>query len=767
MKTKRFIIAGLLIAGMPAAYSQTGMRQWRTHFKYNSVTQVELVGNKVFALSDGSLFSVDKVDDSLEFYTKMNGLNSSGISKIKSIPSRNELIIAYENGNIDILTSGGVFNISDLYNKSMTVSKHINGIYIHNDKAYLSCDFGILVMNLDKKEIAETYYIGDNSSAVKVLNIAINNERIFALAEENIYTADINNPNLVDFRNWTKLGNLPGGGAMQAIDVFANQLLVCRNYILYRSVDHVNWTSQANAKNIRADGDRLFLFNDSAPVVVFDRDFSVINTVENIGVVSDALYINDDDNYWFAANVEGIKVYRDGSISSYLPNGPAANAGWDMAFSGEKLFVVPGARWFSGENMKGNIMMYEEDVWTNITTDDIVSELGFVPYDFTNIAVDPADNTRFFVTTYCCGLLEFRQNAFYRRFSGGEIETAWPGALPDRYTYTDGAVFDANGNLFFINPQAKKTIKILDNHSNLTGLDYTETVDNSIFGKILIPSKQPNQKWVPFTRTNPGLFIYDDQGSLFTASAKKVFITAFPDQDNVGAFFTPSHFYCAVEDKDGTIWVGTDSGPFLFHGIMRVFDEDYSASRVKIPRNDGTSYADYLLENERIRSIAVDGANRKWIGTEETGVYLLSENGLKTIHHFTMENSPLPSNSVTSIAINPVSGEVFFGTRSGIVSFKSDAAEGGRVFDNVYAYPNPVRETYTGIITITGLVKDTNVKITDLNGNLVCETVSNGSLATWDGKDKFGRKVSTGVYLAICVAPNKEESTTTKILVIN
>jgi hypothetical protein len=767
MKTKLFIITGLFIAGISSIYSQIGMGKWKTHFAYNSVTQIEQTENKVFALSDGSLFSVNKFDESLEFYSKVNGLNGNGISKIKSIPSKNELIIAYNNGNIDVLTSGGVFNIPDLYNKSMNSSKRINDISIYNNKAFLSCDFGILVMNLDKKEIAETYYIGHNSSEVKVLNTVVNNENIFALAEGSIYTANVNNPNLVDFQNWTKLSALPGGGNMQSIAVFSNQLLLCRNNILYRSADKINWIQQANAKSTRADGDKLFLFNENAPVIIYNQSFSVINTFENIGIVSDALYNGNDDNYWFAANVSGVRVYKNGDILSYLPSGPVINSGWDMVFSGEKLFVVPGERWFDGMVVKGNIMMYENDEWTNIITNEITPGLGLVPYDFTSIAIDPEDNTHFFVTTYRCGLLEFKQNAFYKRFSGGEIGVAVPGANTDRYTFTDGAVFDTNGNLFFTNPQTDKAIKILDRNSKITSLDYTETSGNSIFGKILIPSKQPNQKWLPFTRTKPGIFIYDDQGSPFTKSSQKVFISAFPDPDNAGSFFTPSVFYCAVEDKDGTVWVGTDIGPFLFHGISKVFDKEYSASRVKIPRNDGTSYADYLLESEKIRCIAVDGANRKWIGTEETGTYLLSENGLETIHHFTTENSTLPSNSIISIAINPVSGEVFFGTPSGIVSFQSDAAEGGRVFNNVYAYPNPVRETYTGIITITGLVKDTNVKITDLNGNLICETISNGSLATWDGKDKFGRKVSTGIYLAICVAPNKEESVTTKILVIN
>jgi len=171
--------------------------------------------------------------------------------------------------------------------------------------------------------------------------------------------------------------------------------------------------------------------------------------------------------------------------------------------------------------------------------------------------------------------------------------------------------------------------------------------------------------------------------------------------------------------------------------------------------------------NEHIKSIAIDGANRKWIGTESSGVYLMSENGQQTIQHFTATNSPLLSNEILSIAINPNSGEVFFGTSQGIVSYQSDASNAGSTFGNVYAYPNPVRQNYTGMITITGLVANTQVKITDITGHLVCQTVSNGSLATWDGKDAHGKRVSTGVYLAICANADGSQSTITKILVIN
>ena len=283
----------------------------------------------------------------------------------------------------------------------------------------------------------------------------------------------------------------------------------------------------------------------------------------------------------------------------------------------------------------------------------------------------------------------------------------------------------------------------------------------------MINNLNPNQKWV-CTLGGGELNVIDDNGTIENQTDDKfrVFKT-FADPDNLGSSLNHTREYCIAQDKNGVIWLGTDVGPLLFNNPTKAFETDYTCSRVKIPRYDGTNLADYLLVTEKIKSMAIDGANRKWLGTEASGVYLMSENGQETIEHFTTSNSPLLSNDILSVAINPISGEVFFGTGQGIVSYQSDASNAGDSFGDVHAYPNPVRENYVGVITITGLVENTQVKITDLNGNLICQTVSNGSIATWDGKDIHGRKVNTGIYLVICASADGLQSSTTKIMVIN
>jgi hypothetical protein len=227
-----------------------------------------------------------------------------------------------------------------------------------------------------------------------------------------------------------------------------------------------------------------------------------------------------------------------------------------------------------------------------------------------------------------------------------------------------------------------------------------------------------------------------------------------------------SNVYSIAEDLDGNIWVGTDQGPAIYYNPSSVFENDPKAFRVKIPRNDGTDLADYMLGTEIITSIAVDGANRKWLGTFSSGAYLLSSDGTVKLANYTEENSPILSNTVVSIDVDDTTGEVWFGTALGVISVRGNATTGGEGFGDVYTFPNPVRESYSGNVTITGLMRNTQVRITDISGNLVYSTVSDGGLATWDLKTYNGEKVSTGVYLVFCASEDGTSSAVTKMLVI-
>lgn len=755
------------------AWSQVAMGKWRTHFAYNSVSQVAQSENKLFAVSEGALYSIDKLDGGMEFYSKITGLNGSNISRIEYDENGKQLIIIYGNGNIDIMSAGGITNIPDFFNKQLSTTKNVNHISIYGSTAYLSCSFGIIALNTNRKEISDTYIIGPNASDVNVLNTSVNNDSIYALTSNVIYRASINEPNLVNYEFWSKVTGLPGVGTYEALVSYEGKLFLLSGGKVYRKASGTPWQlfrGDLTVTGLNVSGGKLNLFAGSSTYLV-DSQLDV-KEVADLATIADADFDATTNTYWFAATDKGVISYNIQNpttpiVNVFKPVGPAVNSPWEMKFSDEKLFVVPGGRWAIFYMRPGHIMMYENSKWSNISYTSMESKTGQTCTDLVSIAIDPTDNKHFYAASYSSGLYEFKNDEFfkYHNFTNSTVE-----ALSGNYQYQmlDGTTFDKYGNLWFVNENVEYGIKVRLADGSWTQLTFPGARTMPTLSKILISDLNPNQKWVLSARYSPGICIFDDNGTISDQSDdKSVFISSFPDLDIVGANITPTQFHTIVQDNNGTIWVGTDKGPLLFNNTSSVFEAGYTCSRVKIPREDGSGKADYLLDDVKIKAIAIDGANRKWIGTETSGVYLMSENGQETIQHFTSSNSPLLSNDILSIAINPKSGEVFFGTGLGLVSYQSDASSAEEVFNNVHAYPNPVREGYTGVITITGLVENTQVKITDIKGNLVCETVSNGSLATWDGKDVHGRKVSTGIYLAICASSDGTQSTITKILVIN
>lgn len=786
MKKRIFFTGFLLFVFACTMWSQVAMGKWSTHFAYNSVSQIAQSDNKIYAISNGALFSMDKQDGNIEFYSKLSGLNDATVSRIEYDPIDKLLLIIYDNGNIDVLSNSGITNLPDFFNKQMSTSKAVNQIQFYENKAYLSCNFGIIVLNMAKKEVADTYYIGPNASEVKVLNTTVNNGIIFALTASTIFRASANDPNLVNYANWSTTTGLPGSGDYQKMGSFGGQLILLRGGYLYKQETNNSWTpvlpaisvSDFNVTTISLNvfaGNTTYLINS-----LFN-----VSPITTLGTITDAEYDGQNSTYYFAANNLGIISYKQtGSetpVVNYIkPAGPAVNIPWDMTFAGKKLFVVPGGRWSDQNLTPGAVMMYENGIWTNILGSTIQNITGKPVLDFMNVAVDltdPADPnepkySHFFVTSYGTGLYEFKNNAFVKLYneSNSTINSIYPG--DPLYMRLDGAVYDKKGNLFLANSQVASCIKVLLANGTWTQLNYPNTVQPTL-GKIIINSLNANQKWLISARSGD-IIVFDDNGTITDQSDdKSAIITPFnyPETDNAGNVkivpITPGGIYSIAQDKNGVIWVGTNVGPFLFNNLSKVYDPNYTCSRVKIPRNDSTNLADYLLVGESIQAIAIDGANRKWLGTKSSGVYLMSENGQQTIQHFTISNSPLLSNNVMSLAINPLTGEVFFGTDQGIISYQSDANEAGATFGDVYAYPNPVRQGYTGVVTITGLMEKTQVKITDITGNLICETISNGSIATWDCKDVHGRKVNTGIYLAICANADGTQSAITKILVIN
>lgn len=752
--------------------AQVAMGGWRTHFSYNFVTEITQSKNKIFALSQGALFSIDKRDQGVELYSKVSGLNDTGIATMGYDKKNKILLVTYQNGNIDFMHSDGVKNLPDFLNKFMNVDKTIRHIMFDGNKAYLSCSFGIMALNMDKMEIQDTYFIGPNAQYVSVENTTLLNRTLYAATPNEVFFADVDNPQIISYENWNSMANLPGSGTITKIDSFGEKLILLRGGKLYR-YENETWRSidtQTNYTNIKSYPTQLLAFTGTK-VYLFDSTFTK-QTIDDMEehTISSGIVDNKDDKMWFIDKERGIISYEkvtgnSSTINYYKPNGPALNTPYRMRFGGDRLFVVPGGRWEAQYNNPGKILIFEDNKWTYIDNKDIKLKTKKQANDFLGIAIDPNDNQHFFISSYGNGVFEFKNDTLKTAYTFDNSSLVTAVEKNFNYIRVDGAEYDKQGNIWFSNNTGAIIYQVLKKDNTWTKI--TKETGGFPQPSPLLISKKNNLKWNLSFRATPGIAVLDDNGTIDEQSDDKFrFFESFVDQIK-GNILQPSAYYCITEDLQGAIWVGTDKGPIVLHNTENIFNKELTFSQIVIPRNDGTNVGDILLENKVITAIEVDGANRKWIGTGGAGVYLLSENGKETIKHFTTRNSPLPSDDILSLAINPTSGEIFFGTDKGLVSYQSDAAIGENTFDNAYIYPNPVRENYTGLITITGLIEGSTVKITDVAGNLISDSKSNGSIATWDGKNKLGEKVSSGVYLFNCVSPDNSKSISKKLLIIN
>ncbi len=766
------------------ALSQSAIGSWQTHISYTNISQITQSKEKIYGLSTGALFSVDKNDDIVETYSKISGLNDNNIHLIEYSEFNNILFIAYKNSNIDLMSeNGSIINISDIYRKNMSGSKQINNICFHNNLAYIACDFGITILDLNKNEFAETYIINSEGTSEKTIKAIISNSNLYALTENNILWGNTSK-NLINYQNWDKISN--PDSTQKNIDMHLIQdtiYLLKENNILYRHTNNT-WAQYKSAiKNISISNGAIFL-TDTA------NHISMINNQKESIIAEDAISALFDKNkntiWFFSIYAITSKNLKTNKYNSYVPNGPESNTSWRLKYSNGRIFSIPGGRWAVNYYTPASLSIYENNTWKKYDTYYFVSRTSVESptytldrsYDLVDIAINPNDNTNFWIASYGLGLYEFRNDELYKfhhSSNSGLVSIFEDRTEKEKYNYTrtDGITYDDKGNLWMLN-NAGNLIKYIDpngvyheipndiivSHNDLTPQD------------IIISNKNPNQKIFLMPRyrnTNNSIFYtLDDNGTLdYIGDDKTAAFTKVYDQDNKELSFNASPLLRSIaQDKNGVIWIGTTKGVFLINDPSKMFDDNFRVYRIKIPRNDGTGLADYLLDTEEIKAIAIDGANRKWIGTASSGVYLVSENGLEIISHFTTENSPLLSDAIQSIAINEKTGEVFIGTGNGLISYQSDAIEGGDIFENIRAYPNPVRPEYTGLITIIGLIADTQIRITDVNGNIVYETQSNGGVATWDACNTSGSRVATGVYFAHCVSADGKQKHIVKILIV-
>lgn len=753
---KTYIYILLLVAFFQTTlYAQDW--KWKSYLAYYNTTLVAEANNNVFAVADGSLYSYNKEDQSVQTYSKLNGLSDVSITQLGYNADVNTLLIVYDNGNIDLWGEDGIYNLPFLKNSTVVQDKTVNAITFDGEYAYLASQFGIMVINMQKKEVADTYRIGNVSSC------CVLNNYLYAATEQGIRRGSLND-NLLDAANWTDYS----AEVVQDIVAFQNTLcyVISGDGVYYQAEGSSRkWINDAGIKGMKVESGKLLAYTNGKVYIA-----SSLNTPDQITGLSTIQDVSTlkDNAYWIANAAGGILgIQKSGSaytriLEKTTIDGPKRNMPYFMDFVEGQLLVTGGGRWMDRENNPATFMRYKDGVWANLDDSSLASKAGIdFCRDFLCVAVDPVDTSHYFIASYGEGLFEFRGMDFQKMYNIDnsplqhvEPDNDKPLPYPRHYVRVSGLDFDAAGNLWTVSAGVNEAIQVLQPDGTWVTLRDLPISNSPTTGSLLFLSNGLLVANIP-RASNAGIFIMNNNGTLDASDdTYNLYSTLVSTQ---GEALSASEFYCIAEDKMGSLWVGTNIGPVIGYNTS----DGYRFNRIVL-----FDESDYLLNGERVNCIAVDGGNRKWIGTQNSGVFLVSEDGTEVLENFTTENSPLFSDCIQSIAIHPQTGEVFIGTDKGIISYQGDATEGSEDYTSVHAYPNPVRPDFDDKVIITGLMDQSEVKITDLAGNLIYRSTCIGGQLTWDCRNAQGRRVATGVYLVLAATPDAKESVVTKIMVV-
>jgi len=760
-KSASILILFLTTLGLSA--QNVGVGQWKDYLPYNNSISVVKVDDRVYTATENSLFYLDVNDRTINRVNKINGLSDAGISCMEKSNSNDLIVLAYKSAIIDIINGDSIYSLTDIERENIIGEKKINNITFNQEYAYLSCSFGVVELDPIKKEILNTFYL-NSSGSLEVLDIVFKDDLIYAATPLGIYEASLEN-NLSDYNNWSLLVGVEN---INDLEVAFDKLYLTKSgsdsiFVWNDMISFVK--SVPNLKFIEAENDRLFVGSRSSLGKLNASD-ELTNIIESSNIYSIADVISDGQSYWIAEKGKSLLSLSElGRFQIFTPQGPESNLAYAVTSGGEKVFLSPGGT----SILWNNNNTYEGFYWTN------GYEWFDVPYtglggakDITTIV--EASNGDLLIGTWNNGIMHLKfdeETANYSLYkehnyftTNGNLQTieSAPGAASYGWLRVKGMAYDDNGLLWISNSLTEKSLAFMNANEEWQSLkveSYSTTTSH--LGDLIIDDY--GQKWF-YIANGGGIIVYNDNGTpeISTDDQDKRLTTT------AGSGGLPSNqVYSLAKDKDGEIWVGTDKGIAVFYNPENILDLNSDAQLVLV-ESDG--YIEPIIANETVTAIAIDGANRKWFGTQSSGVFVYSSDGSEQIHHFNTSNSPLFSNTINDISINSENGEVFIATDKGLISYGSGATETATPHENVIVYPNPVRENYFGPIAIKNVVENANVKITDINGNLISSFTALGGQAVWDGKNQFGERPSTGVYLVFTTNPLGTETNVSKILFI-
>ena len=763
-------------------FSQLAIGQWRDHLSYKKGTSITQSPDKVFCATESGIFSLQKNDNVMERLSKISGLSDVGVNTIRYNEYDNTLLIAYKNANIDLVKDKNIYNLSDIKRSIITANKTINNIHFRNELAYLACGFGIVVLDMNKKEIKDTYYVGVNGGYLNIRDITSDANYLYAATDSGVYRASWTSPNLADFNSWNNLSGIPTG-IYNAITIFNGKVYTNLakhlkppyppNKDTIYTYDGAQWnnfmkqdTAFPSVYKMEVCNNQL-LISFTYSVDFFDANGNWFNRIGSFQAGGHPIEprqaiidVGSPQTTWIADYVNGIsKNYDTWNFDYFYPNGPNTSKVYDMKISNDDLWVARGDRsneW-GGLYNEAEAYKFSNETWSSITKNNIPALDSM--RDIVSIGIDPANKEHVYLGSLGQGLIELNNGSLtniWNKTNSSLQSTGWSSTF--YWLGVFGLAFDLNGNLWVSNSTAPNPLSVRKADGTWQAFNFSKLITTPVTGSILV--NKSNQKWILLPR-GVGILVFDENGTWGTGDDKMKKLFSGEGNGNLPS----SEVVCIAEDHDGEIWVGTDKGIAVFYCPDQVFSSTGCEAQQIFIEQDG--HTQILLETEVVTAITVDGANRKWIGTQNSGVYLMSADGTTQVQHFSVDNSPLLSNEIRSIGINPKTGEVFFGTAEGIISYRNDATEGLVDFTNVYVFPNPVQPGYEGPIAITGLIENADVKITDISGSLVYQTKALGGQAIWYGKNFKGEKAHSGVYMVFCANDDGSKTYIAKILLVN
>ncbi|PUZ27859.1 Por secretion system C-terminal sorting domain-containing protein [Chitinophaga costaii] len=745
----RFVVLFWLLISLRLAAQPVPIGHWRSHLPASPTLALAFLDGELYCATPYTVFSVSSDEHAFTTYSKINGLHDAGISCMNANASA--LVIAYRNGNLDILKDKQFYNLPDVLQKNIAGDKSIHSISFYNETALLASGLGIIVVNLDRLEITDTYVIGDTGNYLSVIASATNAGYLYAATATGVKRAPLQGVNLADYHNWASSNDgLQPGPVAEIIEV-NNQLIARQGDTLYQW-NNARWqpwyTAPGNhISHIRASNQQVLVCETPGRIITLNTAGTLLSaTSNNINAPADALL--QDNTLWIADSTAGLVWYHDGQSENLSPNAPQGIATGDLIFNHDTLWAMAGSvtsQWAPTGNHSG-FYRFANDTWSTFqpgldTLPDLIT--ATVLHD------------TLYAGSFGGGLLQMSPDGHFTVYKKNAL---LPPSENNGAYNVSGLTSDAAGNLWISAYGAATDVVVKKASGQWLTFSIPYYHAQNAVSQVLVDDY--NQKWIVSPQQN-GLFVLNTGATLDNAADDKWL--QYSTGANSGNL--PSNdVRCLAKDKNGWIWIGTAQGIAVIACGQEVFGAGCPAY---LPIVQEGNFAGYLFQQEQINAIAIDGANRKWVATNN-GVWLVAEGGDTVLQHFDESNSPLLSNIVYKIAIDPLSGEVFFATDNGIISYRGTATETSNVIaSSVLAFPNPVPPGYTGIIAVRGLFANATVKITDISGKLVYETKASGGQATWNGQDYTGHRPQSGVYLVFASNANGSEHLVTKIIFIH